>query len=667
MIIKSLELINFRQFKGKNTLDFSVDINKKATLVIAENTTGKTTLLESFSWIFYGETSLKSIINTQIKKDLPSNGNTTVEGKVVLVHMNKEYIIGRRQKLFKAKINYSFEDSIFTIKTIENGICKQVRGREANKIINEIVPKDLFSYFFFKGENIEKIGREINKGKSGNSREFVTAIRGMLGFNWLYETNKHLQRVIKDYRYEIERNNNDAKLQTIIKQINEAEDVISQCKDRLEIIDNELTYYKSEREKISEEILLSGDVSEKQSKSRKLEIECTTKRNYILKQKKEIFSRFSSLGYEYIVIPLIEKAIDTLTSKGEIEKGIPGLNAKAVQYMIKKKKCICGTTIEDNSDEMKILEDLIKYLPPHNIGYEIKSFSQLANNIKLHGGNYYEDFISARRKLQEDIELYNIWVNELQTINEDIKKFPDISQKKEREQKLKDMISELEQEKGRKNSDLKEGENDLASAKKERDSYKTTDTHNKKIQLYERYATSLSKRIENYCNKQEKIKRDELQNAINEIFKDIFDTDITITLSDNYDIQLKTKNNEDLSDFENSTSQDGIMAFSFIGGIIKLAKNKLSNTNKSIDEDEISDELETEPYPLVMDAPSSSFDITRIKNFCKIMPSIAEQVIVFIKDTDGLYVKEHLSSSIGSEYKLIKDDKFTTRIVPGDC
>ena len=43
----------------------------------------------------------------------------------------------------------------------------------------------------------------------------------------------------------------------------------------------------------------------------------------------------------------------------------------------------------------------------------------------------------------------------------------------------------------------------------------------------------------------------------------------------------------------------------------------------------------SEPYPLVMDAPLSAFDKRRIEAICKAIPETAEQVIIFIKDTDG--------------------------------
>lgn len=54
--------------------------------------------------------------------------------------------------------------------------------------------------------------------------------------------------------------------------------------------------------------------------------------------------------------------------------------------------------------------------------------------------------------------------------------------------------------------------------------------------------------------------------------------------------------------------------------------------------------LMTEAYPLVMDAPLSAFDKTRIKTVCDALPKVAEQVIIFIKDTDGEIAEENMGS-----------------------
>jgi DNA sulfur modification protein DndD len=72
--------------------------------------------------------------------------------------------------------------------------------------------------------------------------------------------------------------------------------------------------------------------------------------------------------------------------------------------------------------------------------------------------------------------------------------------------------------------------------------------------------------------------------------------------------------------------------------------------------------LASEPYPLVMDAPLSAFDKTRIKTVCTVLPEIAEQVIIFIKDTDGELAEKYMNDCIGSRSSFDKKNEFETYI-----
>lgn len=70
--------------------------------------------------------------------------------------------------------------------------------------------------------------------------------------------------------------------------------------------------------------------------------------------------------------------------------------------------------------------------------------------------------------------------------------------------------------------------------------------------------------------------------------------------------------------------------------------------------------LSSEPYPLVMDAPLSTFDKRRIKTVCESLPNIAEQVIIFIKDTDGELAEDYMGDKIGSRHQFDKKNEFET-------
>ena len=73
--------------------------------------------------------------------------------------------------------------------------------------------------------------------------------------------------------------------------------------------------------------------------------------------------------------------------------------------------------------------------------------------------------------------------------------------------------------------------------------------------------------------------------------------------------------------------------------------------------------LDSEPYPLVMDAPLSAFDKTRIKTVCDALPKVAEQVIIFIKDTDGDIAEEHMGAKVGQRYAFNKINEFETTLI----
>lgn len=91
-------------------------------------------------------------------------------------------------------------------------------------------------------------------------------------------------------------------------------------------------------------------------------------------------------------------------------------------------------------------------------------------------------------------------------------------------------------------------------------------------------------------------------------------------------------------DVETSTAQSISIIFAFIAGVIKMARQSRHGDNPM---------LVSEPYPLVMDAPLSAFDTARIRTVCDVLPDVAEQVIIFIKDTDGEFAQNYMQDRIG--------------------
>ena len=139
------------------------------------------------------------------------------------------------------------------------------------------------------------------------------------------------------------------------------------------------------------------------------------------------------------------------------------------------------------------------------------------------------------------------------------------------------------------------------------------------------------------------------------IFKSIYNGGFSLSIDEKYNIQVIVNEFEGVNeDVETSTAQSISVIFAFIAGVIKMARRSQNPENEM---------LVSEPYPLVMDAPLSAFDKARIRTVCDALPNVAEQVIIFIKDTDGELAETYMGDKVGSRFEFDKKNEFETNLV----
>ena len=186
------------------------------------------------------------------------------------------------------------------------------------------------------------------------------------------------------------------------------------------------------------------------------------------------------------------------------------------------------------------------------------------------------------------------------------------------------------------------------------------DESNKRIEMYRSYAEAVYSLIEQEYSVHETKVRKYLEECINRIFLSIYSEGLALNIDTKYNVKTIVNDIKNLSDeVETSTAQSISVVFAFITGVIETAKKfeEEKEENKRV--------LSTEAYPLVMDAPLSSFDKKRIRTVCDTLPGICEQVIIFIKDTDGEIAKEYLDNKVGRSYTLKKISSVETEIEEG--
>ena len=193
MLLKSIKLENFRQFRNES-IDFAQGENgKNVTIIIGENGTGKTTFAQAFFWCMYGETEFsdKVILNKIVASEMTPGKEEKVRVVLELHHGAVDYRLIREQTYHKDySNNVKGDNTVFDIeKKDASGNTSFVKKSQCELEVKSILPKELSRYFFFDGERIEKMSKDISTGKKAT--DFAEAVKGLLGLNAMISAINH--------------------------------------------------------------------------------------------------------------------------------------------------------------------------------------------------------------------------------------------------------------------------------------------------------------------------------------------------------------------------------------------------------------------------------------------------------------------------------------------
>lgn len=655
MLLESIKLHNFRQYKD-TFLDFAQDIHgKNVTIIIGENGSGKTTFLQSFFWCLYGVTNFKDpvVLNKTVANEMTPSfpENTSVE--INLQHGDVHYKITRTQR-FKKDLsnNVKVDGSSFCEieKKDKTGNKSFVDASKRESTINLILRKELSRYFFFDGERIETMGKEISGYKK--TEEFAEAVEGLLGLKGMQKALEHLNggpknSVIGKYNQQYD-SASDSEVRDLTKIINECDEDIERKQKRIEEIDIEDG--KAEDEKRAKQEELKGHKSSKDLQERKESLEWNIKQysNSKAEAQKDICREFNNQATSFLSLGLIKPAFDMLVKLNLSGSDIPNITDKTIQYLLDHHKCLCGTPLSENSSEVEELRKWFDLLPPKSIGSMVNDFKIMARN-RLNSVN---DFISLRDEKNRQISKLDDAISDAEdVIVNEIN--PKLNGKDVEEivQEISATIAECDRIVSKHNDERNTLNQEIGAAKakreeanKKRKDRALASESNRKIEVYKAYAQYLHDALfEKYSTSEAEV-RSRLEANMNEIFSTINNGDFSVKINQKYQIDVIANNVNDK--VELSEGQGISVIFSFITSMIKMSReNRLS----PMDHD-----LSSDIYPLVMDAPLSKFDKKHIKSVCETIPHLTEQVIIFIKDTDGDLAHEYMSEKIGKAHRIRK-------------
>lgn len=655
MQIQKIKLNNFRNFK-KCEIEFSCDKDKNFTIVLGQNTFGKTTLVRAFIWCLYRDNDLfnnKILLNSDVAASMSSPETCSVE--VELIHKDVLYKIKTRETYcLNSSGNVTISTKAYTTIIKVDGINSMtIPSNRVDEEIENILRSELKGYFFFDGEtnSIEQIT------KKKNLTEAVSNILGISNIEQLrdyFDPNKadsvsvrFSRELIKDDIDDLD--DVEGKRDRLISDKENIEKDVENIKNEIEKLNNQ----KTEKENILDANL---DVARHQSEKRKLESDIS---NDKVQKEKDISDLIKMLntndaylkvlfGYAYTKFNLSNLKNESSFKSGE---SYVGITEAAVDQLIKKGKCICGCEIINGNDAYNHLISAREHMEPHDFGKYIEDFDS-GESANLYNANSTYDNLDKKAKSILDL---------IQKIDEDEERLKAVKKLIEGRidvGEIQKEISNIDNQIGQKQSELKRiTDKDIPSI-----NLKLSDI-NEKINKYSKnneknlftnlcltYANHIYEIADKKMKKSKVEIKDKLQEEVSGIFKSIYHGNRGIRINDDFKAETYVISAGKDSNIDGSQGLGTVVNYSFVAGLMSLAKKAIINGDS---DDETADpELVNETFPLVMDAPFSNTDEIHIKNICNALPNYCDQIIMFVMKKDFNYASQSIADKIGKMYEL---------------
>ena len=358
MILKSISLCNFRQFRNTQKIEFSSGKQGKVTVVFGENGRGKTGIYRALLFGLYGVKKLSQDAHVEEKElylvnypemQAREGMNKPVKASVSLDidHAGKSYRIERSILGILESGEVLQEDSgVKLVIQDEDGNSKTINDpNEIDDVINTILDKGLREYFLFDGEKIERLTRASTEQR----KEISNGIRKLLNIDALETSMNATDKLRKYLNREIE-HRATGELARVVKLLRECEESIDSLEDECRAIETdsaiaekELASADKKLSKIQEIRGLLDQRTRKEEERSSLKQEISD----IAKEMKDHTAKTASL----IIKRTTESVFRNIDQRKEKHELPSEIRRDLIERLLHEGLCICGTKLEPGSEE----------------------------------------------------------------------------------------------------------------------------------------------------------------------------------------------------------------------------------------------------------------------------------------------------------------------------
>lgn len=648
MIINKLELYNFRQFIGLQSVEFSTDPEKNVTVLIGINTSGKTTIVRAFEWCLYGKKGFDDqvLLNSDVRDNMNVGDVQDTWVSVTFTHDSKVYTLKRlfryvcsERKLtagssdIEVVLNKNPEEKLSLVYQQSDGQTKiPIDRSNITESMDRVLPRDLSDYFFFGGERISGIANRTDLSK---------AVRGLMRLDVLENARDHLSKVLKSFQASID-TSGDANAQKAKDTLETYKSQLSVYEDDKKNADSQMQYWSDKEKEYSAELAKSDIEQVKKAKAERDRLE----RTLVFEKKKlenaiqALVEAFNNRPYIFFGMPAIRHTLELLETVKDSTESVPNMDQDSIDYLLKRGYCICGTHLDPGSvPYQKVMEERRK-LPPEHIGSVVSNYKTKAEGYLV--GN--ENFLTILEDRYKDIRAIKRTIGQLQDdMNAQADLILDDTDAKAIETKRKDAhthyleakfdFEQATQNAGRCNENIKNSETAI-------EMFAKSSKKNERIARMIAYSQAVYEWLNGTYQEKEGTVRIELQKRVNANFSRMYHGERSIIIDDKYRVKYSDVKTEE------SDGLKAVKSFAFIASLVSMAKDKILDDQ---------DMQLGQVYPIVMDAPFSNVDEIHIDNICQILPNTANQVIMAVMKKDWAYAVDNLDKYVGKSYEIAKD------------
>ena len=657
MLIKSLKMQNFRQFKGITAVDFSCDPEQNVTIILGDNTFGKTTLLQAFNWCFYETVMFDNnpdfLLNLEVANGMNNGDTETVSVEICVIHNGVDYVITRSQTyscangkvtgMKKAQVKVSYKQ--------EDGQTESVRATEVQKVIENILPNDLSTYFFFDTERVRSISTR---------KDVADAVKGLLGLSIMDTAIKHIgtkgnKKTVLGKLYGAMDLDGDEKARGALDMIHSSEAKREAIKEQIETCTSQIRQYEVRKDQLDDILRDNQTTATLQKKKEDLERRLNAERSTLESTIALFFKEYSKGSLQLYTQPLLGRANDFLAAIKIDDKGVRDLTAPTILELLKRGRCICGAELCEGNDAYNHLMEELNYVPPESIGNTVRHYREKLNSFSRNADHTFDSLTSRYQEIYRSKARIQEWEDELADISVQIKGKDSMKQYETELIDVKSRLRDLNAKKERLIRDDATLKSEIERYKKVYDSLIAVSGKNKETMLLIKYAEEILDWLSSTYKEKEAFIREALEAKVNNIFEQMYHGHRRVSIDQKYQVTLLTTIEDKEVAAGESEGSNRVKSFAFIAGLVALAKEKLiANAGEE------GFNLSSEPYPLVMDAPFSNADETHTANISKVLPEIAEQVIMFVMQKDWRYAEPVMAARVGKQYQLKKHSETHT-------